>query len=68
MMRPGDGVSYYTGMRYLEELYKQSGLSMKDFTNETFSYGGVSLETMKNIIDLNPEKKKQLKNFGPLER
>ncbi len=67
MMRPADGVSYYTGMRFIEDLYKRSGAGMKDFTNEVFSYGNVALKTMKNIIELNPEKKAQLKAFRPLK-
>ncbi len=67
MMRPGDGVSYYAGMRYIEDLFKRSDLDIKDFTNETFSYGCVSLETMKDILELSAEKKEQLKSFGSLK-
>lgn len=66
MMRPADGISYYTGMRFIEDLYQKSGAAMKDFTNETFSYGNVSLETMKNILELSPEKKAQLRAFNPI--
>jgi uncharacterized protein (DUF885 family) len=67
MMRPADGISYYTGMRFIEELFKKSGSEMKDFANETFSYGSVTLGTMKSILELSPEKKAQLKAFRPLE-
>jgi len=66
MMRPADGISYYTGMRFVEDLYKKSGASMKDFTNEVFSYGHVALGTLKNILELSPEKKAQLKAFAPI--
>lgn len=68
MMRPADGVSYYTGMRYIEELYKRSNLDMKEFTDETFNYGRISLKTMRNIFGLSPEKREQLKNFKPLAK
>lgn len=67
MMRPADGISYYTGMRFVEGMYKKSGATMKDFTNETFSYGHVALGTLKNILGLSPEKKAQIKAFGPLK-
>ena len=66
MMRPADGVSYYTGMRYIDDIYKQSNLEMKEFNNETFEYGSISLKTMKNILGLSPEKRLQLKAFSPL--
>lgn len=66
MMRPTDGISYYTGMRFIEDLYKKSGMGMKEFTDETFSYGNVTIGTMKNILELTPEKKAVLKAFEPL--
>jgi hypothetical protein len=67
MMRPADGISYYTGMRFIEELYRKSGREMKEFTNETFSYGHVALGTLENILALTPEKKAQLRAFNPLK-
>lgn len=63
MMRPADGVSYYTGMRFLENLYKQSGKTLKEFTNEIFSYGEMSLHTMAMLLQLPAEKKRQLQQL-----
>jgi hypothetical protein len=66
MMRPADGISYYTGMRYIEELYRKSNMDMKEFTNQTFEFGNVALKTLEHILSLSPEKKAQLRAFRPL--
>jgi hypothetical protein len=63
MMRPADAISYYTGMKFVDDLYKASGIENKAFTNELFSYGEIPLNTQKNIFALSPEKKEQLKTF-----
>ncbi len=63
LMRPADAISYYTGMKYLEDLYKKSSADLKSFTNEIFSYGEVPLNTQKNILALPDAKKEQLRNF-----
>ena len=41
-------------------------MGMKEFTDETFNYGHVSIGTLKNILELTPEKKAALKAFRPL--
>ena len=64
LMRPADAVSYYTGMKYLDDLYNKCGVPQKDFTNELFSYGDIPLNTQKDILELSPEKKRQLKAFS----
>ena len=66
LMLPADAVSYYTGMRVLEDLYPRTGMSMKDFTDETFNYGNVSLKTIEMIFDLSAEQQQMLKEFQPL--
>ena len=66
MMRPADGISYYTGMRYIEELYRKSKMDMKQFSNQAFEYGNIPLKTLENILGLSAEKKAQLKAFKPL--
>ena len=63
LMRPADAISYYTGMKYLQDLYNDSDLGQKDFTNELFSYGSIPLATMKNILALPEEKKEQIKTL-----
>ena len=59
MMRPADGISYYTGMRYIEELYRKSKMDMKQFSNQAFEYGNIPLKTLENILGLSAEKKAQ---------
>ena len=63
MMRPADGISYYTGMRFLEKLYHRSGKGMKEFTDETFNYGEMSLSTMERLLALPEAKKEQLQTL-----
>lgn len=63
LMRPADAISYYTGMKYLDDLYKERGGDLKAFTNEVFSYGQIPLNTQKNILSLTPAKKEQLRTF-----
>ena len=63
LMLPADAVSYYTGMRVLEDLYPTTGLGMKDFTDETFNYGNVSMDTIRDIFSLTAEQKSALKLF-----
>ena len=63
LMRPADAISYYTGMKYLDDLYNEAGLGLKEFTNEIFSYGSIPLATMKHILALPEEKKQQIRTL-----
>ncbi len=63
LMRPADAVSYYTGMKYLDELYLDLNMDVKAFTNEIFSYGSIPLATQKMIFELPEEKRTQIKTF-----
>ena len=67
-MRPADGISYYTGMRYIEELYRKSNMDMKEFTNQTFEFGNVPLKTLEHILGLSPEKRHSLRRLDPCRR
>ena len=63
LMYPADGVSYYTGMRVLEQLQKEGSYQEPDFTETIFSHGSVSLDTITNIVALPADAKKQLGEF-----
>ncbi|MGI6666551.1 MAG: DUF885 family protein [Bacillota bacterium] len=67
---PADAISYYTGMRILEDIYRESGLTQREFTNESFRYGNVAMATLRNIFSLPRPKRESLGNFvsGSLTR
>ncbi len=63
LMYPADGVSYYTGMRVLEQLQAEGNYPEPAFTETIFSHGSVSLDTIANIVALPQEAQRQLGQF-----
>ena len=63
LMYPADGVSYYTGMRVLEQLQKEGNYPEPEFTEAIFSHGSVSLDTIADIVALPPHAKRELGRF-----
>ena len=60
---PADAISYYTGMHFLEDMYRESKLSQREFTNESFRYGNIALQTLRNVFSLSTAKRAILANF-----
>ncbi len=58
---PGYFVCYYYGMKKLCGWEKDYGYNKKDYTEELFSAGNISLENFKRYLDLPPEDKTRFK-------
>lgn len=61
-MTAGYFTCYYYGMKKLCDWEKEYGYSKKDYTEELFSVGNISLENFKRYLDLSAEDKKRFKS------
>lgn len=67
MNTPGYFVCYYYGMKKLCDWEAAYGYNKKDYTEELFSVGSMSLENFHRYLDLSPEDQKRFKtDFGSL--
>lgn len=64
LMYPGDAISYYTGARVLETRRKELGMDSIGFTEPIFSFGFLSVNTMRDIVALSPKDWGNLKQFN----
>ena len=64
LMHPGDAVCYYSGARVLDELRQELNMEQRTYMEAIFSFGSVSLNTMKHLVAMTPNELEGLRKFS----